>query len=182
MSVLFTPEQKSALILGGARSGKSTYAEKMVLACGNAPHYVATSQIFDDEMKQRVHQHKQRRGTQWSVTEEPLNLCEAIEAVPTSSSAILVDCLTLWLSNLMHHDRNVDVETSQLLELIPRVGQPIVFVSNEVGMGIVPENALARAFRDHQGRLNQSLAAIVDRVDFIAAGLPLNLKPQRTIQ
>lgn len=182
MSALLQPEQNSALILGGARSGKSAYAETMTLACGNTPHYVATSQIFDDEMNERVQQHQRRRGTQWSVTEEPLNLCEAIKRAPTGCSAILVDCLTLWLSNLMHQERNVDVETNQLLDLIPGLGQPIVFVSNEVGMGIVPENALARSFRDHQGRLNQSLAAIVDRVDFIAAGLPLNLKPQRTIQ
>ncbi|WP_306256928.1 bifunctional adenosylcobinamide kinase/adenosylcobinamide-phosphate guanylyltransferase [Pararhizobium sp. IMCC21322] len=182
MSATLQPEQNSALILGGARSGKSAYAEQMVLACGNTPHYVATSQIFDDEMKQRVQQHQHRRGTHWSVTEEPLNLREAIEDAPTGSSAILVDCLTLWLSNLMHHERNVDNETSQLLDLIPGLSRPIVFVSNEVGMGIVPENALARSFRDHQGRLNQKLAVTVDRVDFIAAGLPLNLKPQRTIQ
>lgn len=182
MSAKLQPEQNSALILGGARSGKSAYAEQMVLACGNTPHYVATSQIFDDEMKQRVQQHQHRRGTQWSVTEEPLNLCEAIEDAQTGNSAILVDCLTLWLSNLMHHERNVDTETSKLLDLIPGLSQPIIFVSNEVGMGIVPENALARSFRDHQGRLNQKLAATVDRVDFIAAGLPLNLKPQRTIQ
>lgn len=182
MSAQLKPDQMSALVFGGARSGKSAYAEQMVLACGDTPHYVATSQIFDDEMNQRVQHHQHRRGTQWSVTEEPLSLCDAIQGAPTDNTAILVDCLTLWLSNLMHHDRDVEFESGKLLELIPSLAKPIVFVSNEVGMGIVPENALARAFRDHQGRLNQKLAAIVDRVDFIAAGLPLNLKPQRTIQ
>ncbi|MEH6727873.1 MAG: bifunctional adenosylcobinamide kinase/adenosylcobinamide-phosphate guanylyltransferase [Hyphomicrobiales bacterium] len=177
---MLQPEEFSALILGGARSGKSAYAEQIVLACGAAPHYVATSQAHDTEMEQRIDRHQHRRGRQWSVSEEPLNLCEAIKSAPSGSTAILVDCLTLWLSNLMHHDRNIDHETGKLLELVPGLGTPIVFVSNEVGMGIVPENAMARAFRDHQGRLNQKLATIVDRVDFIAAGLPLNLKSQRT--
>lgn len=173
-------EQISALVLGGARSGKSAYAEMMVLEYGDAPHYVATSQIFDTEMEQRVQHHQNRRGSRWSVTEEPLNLCTAIKNAPSDSSAILVDCLTLWLSNLMHHERDVEAEIADLLDFIPKISKPIVFVSNEVGMSIVPENALARAFRDYQGRLNRKLAAKVDRVDFIAAGLPVNLKPQRT--
>ncbi len=174
------PDEASALILGGARSGKSAHAEQIVLACGAAPYYIATSQAHDAEMEHRIEHHQHRRGRQWSVTEEPLNLCHAITAAPPTSTAILVDCLTLWLSNLMHHDRNIDRETDSLLKLLPELATPIVFVSNEVGMGIVPENAMARTFRDHQGRLNQRLAKIVDRVDFIAAGLPLNLKSQRT--
>lgn len=166
----------SALVLGGARSGKSAHAEQMVLACGKAPHYIATSQAFDGEMDQRIARHKSRRGRQWSLAEEPLRLCETIKAAPANCSAILVDCLTLWLSNLMHHGRDVTAESDRLIELIPSLTKPVIFVSNEVGMGLVPDNALARDFRDHQGRLNQTLAATVDRVDFIAAGLPLALK------
>lgn len=166
----------SALVLGGTRSGKSAHAEQMALSSGDAPHYIATSQVFDGEMAHRITLHKNRRGPQWSLAEEPLRLCEAIGTAPENCSAILVDCLTLWLSNLMHHECDVPAESTKLLDLIPSLTKPVIFVSSEVGMGIVPENALARDFRDHQGHLNQRLAATVDRVDFIAAGLPLTLK------
>ncbi len=115
-------------------------------------------------------------GSRWSLTEEPLELCDALRRADRHNKAVLVDCLTLWLSNLMHSERDITRETDRLIELLPALNATIVFVSNEVGLGIVPENRLARQFRDHQGVLNRKLAACVDRVDFIAAGLPLTLK------
>lgn len=169
----------SCLVLGGARSGKSTYAEKLVLDCGRSLVYIATSQAFDSEMEDRIALHRERRGSEWQLSEEPLDLIPALRAVDHSKNVVLVDCLTLWLSNLMHAERNVDQEVQLLTEMLPTLSAKILFVSNEVGMGIVPENALARCFRDHQGRLNQSIATAVDRVDFIAAGLPLTLKSQK---
>lgn len=178
MNAILQPDQCSALVLGGARSGKSTYAEAMVLACGDTPHYVATSPVLDPEMKTRIERHKQRRGSHWTLIEEQTEIQEAILESQSSSSAILVDCLTLWLSNLMHHGRDIEVEAAKLSDVIQNLKVPLILVSNEVGMGIVPENTLAREFRDHQGRLNQNIASVVDRVDFIAAGLPIILKPQ----
>lgn len=166
----------SCLVLGGARSGKSTYAENQALHCGRSPVYIATSQAFDGEMEDRIAQHRERRGAEWKLSEEPLDLIKVIKENDQPTNVILVDCLTLWLSNVMHAERDVDQEVQGLCEMLPTLSAKILFVSNEVGMGIVPENALARRFRDHQGRLNQSIAAAVDRVDFIAAGLPLTLK------
>lgn len=163
-------------MLGGARSGKSTYAEDQALQSGRALIYIATSQAFDTEMEERIALHRERRGADWQLSEEPLELIAAIKAHDDPKNLILVDCLTLWLSNLMHAERDVDQEVHSLAETVPGLSSKILFVSNEVGLGIVPENALARQFRDHQGRLNQSIAAAVDRVDFIAAGLPLTLK------
>ena len=170
-------EWKSCLVLGGARSGKSTYAEDLALRCGLSPVYIATSQAFDGEMDDRIALHRERRGAEWNLSEEPLDLIKVIRENDQSTKVVLVDCLTLWLSNLMHAERNVDLEVQRLCEMLSTLSAKILFVSNEVGLGIVPENTLARHFRDHQGRLNQSIAAAVDRVDFIAAGLPLTLKP-----
>lgn len=163
-------------MLGGARSGKSTYAESQALNCGLSLLYIATSQAFDGEMEGRIAIHRERRGDEWQLSEEPLDLIEAIRENDQPTNVILVDCLTLWLSNLMHAERNVDQQVQSLCKMLTTLSAKIIFVSNEVGLGIVPENALARLFRDHQGRLNQSIAAAVDRVDFIAAGLPLTLK------
>ena len=176
MKAMLSPDHKSVLILGGARSGKSAYAEEMLLSCDDAPHYLATSDALDAEMSHRIAQHRDRRGSRWSLTEEPLELCDALRRADRHNKAVLVDCLTLWLSNLMHSERDITRETDRLIELLPALNATIVFVSNEVGLGIVPENRLARQFRDHQGVLNRKLAACVDRVDFIAAGLPLTLK------
>lgn len=173
---MLSPDHKSVLILGGARSGKSVHAEEMLLSCGGAPHYVATSQALDAEMQRRIEQHRIRRGPQWSLTEEPLELCDALIRADRAGKSVLVDCLTLWLSNLMHSERDITRETDRLIDLLPGLSATIVFVSNEVGLGIVPENRLARQFRDHQGQMNRKLAACVDRVDFVAAGLPLTLK------
>jgi adenosylcobinamide kinase/adenosylcobinamide-phosphate guanylyltransferase len=160
------------LILGGARSGKSRYAEAL-LAKANPRTYLATAEPGDAEMAERIRRHRDERGSAWATREAPIELPAAIRA---ETGALLVDCLTLWLSNLMAQNRDIESAAEQLCGAIRRPGGPVVLVSNEVGLGIVPDNALARAFRDHAGRLNQRVAAIADRVLFVAAGLPLALK------
>lgn len=164
------------LILGGARSGKSRFAEQLLDRVPRNRAYLATSEIFDDEMAERVRLHRAQRGENWRTVEEPLAMAEALVKETDRGDAILVDCLTLWLSNLMGANRDIAAETAQLVACLPQLGGPVVFVSNEVGLGIVPDNALARQFRDHAGRLNQAVAAAADQVFFIAAGLPLRLK------
>jgi len=169
------------LVLGGARSGKSRYAESLI---GTGPaFYVATAQSYDDEMDERIRHHREDRPASWRTLEEPLDLPGAlIQAardlgpVGREPHPILVDCLTLWLTNLLLAERDISVETQRLLDVLSGLACPIVLVSNEVGQGIVPDNALARAFRDHAGRLHQTLAAQADRVVFVVAGLPLALK------
>jgi len=164
----------TTLVLGGARSGKSTYAEGL-LAHGPAL-YVATGQAFDDEMAERIRHHRARRGPNWQTMEVPLDLAEALDRVLDPDRPVLVDCLTLWISNLMHADRDVEAETCRLCEVLAAPRGPVVLVSNEVGLGLVPDNRLAREFRDHQGRVNQRVAKVCSRVVFVAAGLPLFLK------
>ena len=170
---------KVTLVLGGARSGKSRFAEGLIAAHPGRPVYLATAQAGDTEMAERIRRHRARRGEVWTTLEEPLELPRALASVPRDNGAVLVDCLTLWLSNLMAADRNPERETQALLNVLPKLEAPVVFVSNEVGLGIVPDNALARAFRDHAGLLHQSIAAAADRVYVIAAGLPLLLKGER---
>jgi adenosylcobinamide kinase/adenosylcobinamide-phosphate guanylyltransferase len=172
------PPFARALILGGARSGKSARAEALTLsAAGDGPAvYLATSEAGDAEMKTRIAEHRARRGQQWMTREVPLDL---VDALGSESRAMLVDCLTLWLSNLMAAGRDVAREGDRLAEAVAAHASPLVLVSNEVGMGIVPDNALARAFRDHAGRLHQKIAAVSDRVELVVAGLPLVLKPQQ---
>jgi len=165
------------LVLGGTRSGKSRYAETLVEAAG-AGFYLATAQAFDGEMEERIRLHKERRGDLWTTHEEPLNLAQAIADKSGPNHMVLVDCLTLWLSNLMDAGKDIDAEAAKLCETLSNAKGPVVLVSNEVGMGIVPENALSRAFRDHQGRLNQAVAAAADKVVFVAAGLPLVMKDE----
>ncbi len=161
------------LVLGGARSGKSARA----LALCPAPHvFVATAEAFDGEMAERIARHKAERGEGWELVEAPLDLAEAVRAEAAPERHLLVDCLTLWLSNLMHHERDWQAETATLLAAIAAAPGAVVCVSNEVGMGLAPMNALGRAFRDAQGILNQRVAAAADRVEFVAAGLPLALK------
>jgi adenosylcobinamide kinase/adenosylcobinamide-phosphate guanylyltransferase len=166
------------LVLGGARSGKSAYAERIVLESAAAALYIATGAPGDAEMAERIRRHRAGRGDAWTTLEEPVDLCGALTRSARADRPILVDCLTLWLSNLMQVGADIATETGRLTELLPRLGSPVVLVANEVGLGIVPDNALARAFRDHAGRLNQAVAAAVDAVVFIAAGLPLRLKPR----
>lgn len=165
------------LVLGGARSGKSRYAEARIRSASASPVYIATAQAYDDEMVERIARHREDRGGGWRTVEAPLDLPATIEAERGGGTAVLVDCLTLWTSNLLLVDRDIDDATGRLLAAIRAHGEPLVLVSNEVGLGIVPDNALARRFRDAAGRINQAVAAAVDEVQFIAAGLPLRLKP-----
>jgi adenosylcobinamide kinase/adenosylcobinamide-phosphate guanylyltransferase len=167
------------LVLGGARSGKSRYAETHILAAPGAPVYIATAQAFDDEMAERIARHRNDRGPGWRTVEAPLDLPDAIAAERGAGAAVLVDCLTLWASNLLLADMDVEAATDWLVEAVRGHDGPLVLVANEVGLGIVPDNALARRFRDAAGRMNQAVAAAVDEVVFVAAGLPLTLKPPR---
>lgn len=167
-----------ALILGGARSGKSRRAEALASQTDLAPLYVATATAGDDEMRARIAEHRARRDSRWESVEEPLALAALLARESRPDRVILIDCLTLWLTNLMLGDHDRAAAESALLQELRLVRGPVILVSNEVGLGIVPDNSLARAFRDAQGRLNQSVAACADRVEFMAAGLPLVLKPQ----
>jgi adenosylcobinamide kinase/adenosylcobinamide-phosphate guanylyltransferase len=168
----------ATLVLGGARSGKSAHAERLALGTRLAPIYIATAQAFDDEMQERIARHRSdREGAGWRTLEEPIELPGAIRSAAGAGSVVLVDCLTLWLSNLMLGGHDVAPAQAALLEAIVDATGPIVLVSNEVGLGLVPETPLGRRFRDAQGRLNQAVAAAAGRVVFVAAGLPLQLKP-----
>mgnify|MGYP003383535089 CR=1 FL=1 len=165
------------LVLGGARSGKSAFAEELIDRSGLAKAYLATGQVFDDEMKRRVGIHKTRRGPEWELVEEPLDLCGALSRrIASEKKAVLVDCLTLWVTNLMMAERNQVGEAEMLVSALTTLPGTIVLVSNEVGQGIVPDNAMARAFRDHAGLLHQKVAATADEVYFVTAGLPQTLK------
>jgi adenosylcobinamide kinase / adenosylcobinamide-phosphate guanylyltransferase len=167
------------LVLGGARSGKSRYAEALIAGAA-AAIYLATAEAHDAEMAARIERHRARRAVQsdtaWQTIEEPVALAARLAEAARPDRPILVDCLTLWLSNLMLAGRDVAAETAALVTAIPSLAGPLVLVANEVGLGIVPDNALARDFRDHAGVLNQAIAAAADRVVFLAAGLPLVLK------
>ena len=164
-----------SLVLGGARSGKSAYAERLLTALPPPWFYCAAAQALDHEMRERIAHHRERRGPGWQTIEEPLGIAPLIQS---STSPMLVDCLTLWLTNLMLARRDVESESAGLLAAVRAARAPIVFVSNEAGLGIVPDNALAREFRDHAGRLNQAVAAIANRVVFMIAGLPMVLKDE----
>lgn len=173
-------ENSQIFVLGGARSGKSVFAEKLAVTYGEAKSskciYLATSQIWDDEMRARVNVHKERRTAQWDTIEVPLELPKALLEHSYKGCPILVDCLTLWLTNLMMDEQNIDAAGDELINAISSITAPVIFVSNEVGQGIVPDNKMARDFRDHAGLLHQKLAAAVDEVYFITAGLPTKLK------
>jgi adenosylcobinamide kinase/adenosylcobinamide-phosphate guanylyltransferase len=164
------------LVLGGARSGKSRHAEGLIAASAPSPWiYVATAQALDAEMTERIGHHRERRGTGWQTMEAPHDLAGAIAAAPPDA-ALLADCLTLWLTNRMLAEADIDADTAALEKALARRRGPTVLVSNEVGSGIVPDNALARRFADLQGRLNQRIAGSADRVVLVVAGLPLTLK------
>jgi len=166
---------KSILITGGARSGKSALAERLTLGLGSRPVYIATAEARDAEMADRIAAHRTRRGGDWSLVEAPLDLIGALR--DSDHAPRLVDCLTLWLSNLMLAERDWRPEAAALCALIPDLAQPVVLVTNEVGLGIVPDNALARAFRDAAGQLNQTVAAACDEVHLCVAGQPIKVKP-----
>lgn len=180
------------LILGGARSGKSAYAEKLAIASGLPVIYIATAQVYDNEFKARVQHHKDRRPSNWQLVESPYLLSDALRgSIHAASRAsknargkqcIIIDCLTLWLAQCICPDcappEGIDwaEQRAKFLEILPTLDAEIIIVSNEVGMGIVPLGEINRQFQDEQGRLNQAVAIVADKVSFIAAGLPINLK------
>lgn len=170
------------LILGGARSGKSLYAEKLASECELPVTYIATAQVFDAEFSKRIQHHKDRRPTHWRLVEAPHYLANSIAALAKPNQCIIVDCLTLWLAQWICPDCNPPKESnwqnerSLLQEALLKAQGTILLVSNEVGMGIVPLGEINRQFQDEQGRLNQAIAKIADEVSFVAAGLPLKLK------
>ena len=163
------------LVLGGARSGKSRHAETLIEALPAPWTYIATAQAYDEEMRARIAEHRARRSPDWRTIDAPMALPEALRAVPPGRP-VLVDCLTLWLTNLILAERDIAIATGDLMLACREAQGPIVLVSNEVGLGIVPENALARRFRDEAGRLHQRLASQAERVVFMVAGLPMQVK------
>ncbi|SLN49796.1 Bifunctional adenosylcobalamin biosynthesis protein CobP [Ruegeria meonggei] len=164
-------------VLGGAASGKSAFAEQVVVSEGKNKIYVATSQVFDDEMEQKVQRHLAQRGADWTTIEAPLDLGPDLARL-TPNDICLIDCATMWLTNHMLAENDLDQAQSALLQALRSCHAPVVIVSNEVGHGIVPDNALSRRFREAQGRLNIALAAQADLAIQVTAGLPLVLKGQ----
>lgn len=170
------------LILGGARSGKSAYAEKLATESNLPVTYIATAQIYDDEFKARVQHHQDRRPKHWHLIEEPHFLSTTLQANNKAGTTLIIDCLTLWLAQWICEDcappnsSSWQLQREALLKILPSMQTEIFLVSNEVGMGIVPLGEINRQFQDEQGRLNQAIAQIADQVSFIAAGLPLKLK------
>lgn len=167
---------ETILIVGGARSGKSQRA--IELSRDTAPDriFVATAGASDPEMADRIERHRADRGPGFTTVEAPLELVDALERAASPDRVVVVDCLTLWLSNLMHYDRDVEAQTKALTRFLARTPGPLILVSNEVGMGLVPGTPLGRGFRDAQGSLNQAVAAVCGRVEFMVAGLPMALK------
>lgn len=164
------------LVLGGARSGKSRYAQARAEVLDGELVFVATAQALDGEMTDRIARHRADRGPRWITVDAPIELAAAIRAESREDRVLLIDCLTLWTTNLLLDERDIPAATEDLIAAITDAAGPLILVANEVGLGIVPDNALARRFRDEAGRLNQRLAAAVDGVVFVAAGLPLKLK------
>ncbi len=170
------------LILGGARSGKSYYAELRAKQSGLDVIYVATAQALDAEMQQRIQHHQQQRPSHWKLIEEPLELVSVLKKNATSSSCILVDCLTLWLSNQLcadEHKLQLEKNIDELIKVLPELSGHIIFVSNEVSMGIIPMGEMNRQFVDEAGRLHQRLAAICENVTFMVAGIPSHIKGKK---
>jgi adenosylcobinamide kinase/adenosylcobinamide-phosphate guanylyltransferase len=172
MSVALPP---LTLIVGGAASGKSAYAERLVAATGRPMTYIATAQAFDAEMEAKIAAHRARRGTGWTTVEAPLDLAPTLAGMP-GDGVVLLDCVTLWLTNHLLAENDIVTEEATLLTALMSCPAPVVAVTNEVGAGIVPDNALSRRFRAAQGRINQALAAQADSVVTVIAGLPLALK------
>ena len=168
---------RRVLVLGGARSGKSRTAQGLAEAASARRIYIATAQAFDEEMRERIARHQAERDASWQTHNAPLELPEAIRAHTGPGRVVLVDCLTLWLSNLLLAERDPVPETDRLVLAIAEAAGPLILVSNEVGHGIVPATPLGRVFRDEQGRLNQRMAEACDTAIFVAAGCPIVLKP-----
>ncbi|MDI9348786.1 MAG: bifunctional adenosylcobinamide kinase/adenosylcobinamide-phosphate guanylyltransferase [Candidatus Symbiobacter sp.] len=170
---------KITLILGGAASGKSEFAERMLSPHPNR-HYIATTITMenDPEMAAKIARHRQRRSEHWQTHEIPVNLTQELPQIMATKEPILVECLSMWVSNLMMAEKNIHTETENLIKTIENPTAPIIFVSLEVGLGIVPDNALARQYRDALGQLNQKIAAVAENVILVVAGQPLYLKGQ----
>ncbi|OPY72480.1 MAG: Bifunctional adenosylcobalamin biosynthesis protein CobP [Syntrophorhabdus sp. PtaU1.Bin050] len=169
--------RKIVLIVGGARSGKSTFALKEGSAAKGAKAFVATADILDEEMRIRIENHKRQRGKEWNTYEEPLRLAALVEKIRDKYDVILIDCLTLWMSNIMHADLDIEEEINRLLSAITsRASADLYLVSNEVGMGLVPDSPLGRAYRDNLGHLNQEIAQVATDVYFMVAGVVLRIK------
>jgi adenosylcobinamide kinase/adenosylcobinamide-phosphate guanylyltransferase len=164
-------------VLGGARSGKSAYAESLALKSGGDLVYIATAEIFDEEMEARIDLHRQRRGPEWKLVEAPVDLPQAIRASDGENTVILVDCLSVWTTNLLIHEQDIAQSRDALLETLRDCHGSLVLVASETGLGIVPDNALSRRFRDANGLLNQAVAATADEVFFMIAGIALRIKP-----
>ncbi len=176
--MLISPETwKLAMFTGGTRSGKSRQAESFCYQNSSSRLYIATCQAWDDEMRDRINQHrKDRENDQWQTIEEPLDISQALLKADKTSEVILIECMSLWVNNLLFHDKNIESEAEKLIATIHQIQAKVVIVSNECGLGITPMNKLARQFIDHLGKINQRLAEEADYVVFVAAGLPLVLK------
>lgn len=173
---------KIQFVIGGARSGKSAMAEALATAVTRTADgklvYVATAQIFDDEMQDRIDLHRQRRGPEWDLVEAPLDLDKAIIDTAIDGNVLLIDCLSVWITNILINDMDTDAARKRLLKSLSNAAGHIVIVASETGLGIVPENKLSRQFRDASGTLNQEVAALADEVFFVMAGLATKVKPQ----
>jgi adenosylcobinamide kinase/adenosylcobinamide-phosphate guanylyltransferase len=167
---------KTVFILGGARSGKSGFALKTAAAVPGRKAYIATAQALDDEMEQRIARHRAERADEWQTFEEPVKIQDVIARINGAYDVLLIDCLTLWITNLMLGNDDVEIKSQLLLDALSACRSTVFIVSNEVGLGIVPDNRLTREFRDIAGTLNQKVAAVSDEVYFMAAGLPLRMK------
>ncbi|MFZ6016382.1 MAG: bifunctional adenosylcobinamide kinase/adenosylcobinamide-phosphate guanylyltransferase [Nitrospirota bacterium] len=169
--------QKIIFITGGARSGKSTFAFTEASKISGKKAYIATAEALDEEMQLRIENHKRQRGDDWITYEEPLKIANVIKKIKGEYNVIIIECLTLWLSNLIHAGLNIEAEIEHLISsLITRYSSLVYIVSNEVGMGIVPENEMVRRFRDMAGLLNQKIAEVADEVYLVTAGIPLKIK------
>jgi adenosylcobinamide kinase/adenosylcobinamide-phosphate guanylyltransferase len=168
---------RHVLVLGGARSGKTGFAERLAMGAGVAPAYLATAEALDGEMRERVESHRRQRAGRFETVEEPLALANALQQAAARHDVILVDCLTLWITNLLGAGRDVAAAVEQLAGTLAEIeSSRVILVSNEVGLGIVPDNPLARTFRDLAGATHQRIAETCDDVYFVIAGLPLTLK------
>lgn len=171
---------RTCFVLGGARSGKSAFAEtlaKKMAADTRKLVYVATAQIFDDEMRKRVDLHQERRGPEWTLCEAPIDLCNTLRKCDTQDHVILVDCLSIWTTNLLLAEHDLEAARQDLKDHLAKNISSIIFVASETGLGIVPDNALSRRFRDESGLLNQQVASVADKVFFVTAGIAQQIKP-----
>ena len=168
--------KKIVFITGGARSGKSSFALKAASGIPGRRAYIATSEARDEEMRKRIEMHRKQRGNGWDTIEEPLMIADALNNIKGKCGSIVLDCLTLWLSNIMHAKLDMEAEIERLISSLRSLQACVFIVSNEVGMGIVPENGMAREFRDLAGMLNQRVAEAADEVYLVVSGIPLKIK------